>query len=157
MWKAQGWRIIVRVRLGVVDNRAALRLVQELSRALLFTAVITFWDPYLANSTPGPHIWLKWLEVGSQNSNTTVLLCTGDPEAPKLFPRETSRGFWRNQRLGSSDSKKGEGEKEDPLDSATREGGCSALRWPPWAGGGEVAVGGAPSGAALSSSCKYLM
>lgn len=70
MWKAQAWRIIVKVRLAsrgldVVDSRDALRLVQELSRALLLIAFITSWDPYLAISTPGPQVWLKWVEVGS--------------------------------------------------------------------------------------------
>lgn len=142
----------------MVDSRASLRLVQELSRALLLTADISSWDPYLAISTPGPHIWLKWVEVGSQTSNTTVL-CPAQmtQKPPKLFPRGASPGLWPDQRLGSSDSKKGDEEKGDPLDSATKEEGCGTLLWPVWAGGGEVAGGGAPSGVALNSSCRYLM
>lgn len=105
---------------AVVDNRDTLRPVQELSRAQLLIVLPTFWDPYLALSTSGPHI--------SQTSNFTILPDTEDPEAPVLFPRGTSQGLWPDQRLGSSDSKKGEEEKEeDPLDLATRDWGCGAL------------------------------
>lgn len=97
-------------------------------------------------------------QVGAQTLNITILPGTDDPETPILIPRGTSRGLWPDQRLGSSDSKKGDGEKgEDPLDSVTRKGGCGELPWPVRTGGGEVAAGGSPPSAALSSSCKYLM
>lgn len=138
--------------LGVVDSRDKLWPVQELSRALLLPAVITSWDPYLAIST-GPRVWLNWVEVGSWTWNIHLAQMSQKP--PSCFLEGQVKG--PDQRLGSSDSKKGEEEKEDPLDWVTREGGCGALPWPAWAGGGEVVVGGAPSGAALSSSCKYLM
>lgn len=60
------------------------------------------------------------------------------------------------QWLDSSDSKNGEEEKqEDSHDSGTREPGARASRSPGQSGG--EAEGGAPSGAALSSSCRYLI
>lgn len=145
--------------LGGQQSHAEANQVRELSWTPLLTALTTSWDPHLAVSTRGLHIWPKWVEMGAQTLNITILPGTNVPETPILIPRGTSRGLWPNQRLDSSDSKKGDGEKgEDPLDSVTRKGGCGELPWPVRTGGGEVAAGGSPpSGAALSSSCKYLM
>lgn len=74
------------------------------------------------------------------------------PTGPFRSPRQPRSDQW----LDSSDSKKSEEEKQEASDdSGTREAGPRASPSPGQSGG--EPAGCEPSGAALSSSCRYLM
>lgn len=108
----------------------------------------------------GRRRWWRWGREGvaadlqvSGPRHTRVTLSpqaavgSGTPRGP-LSPGRPRPGQW----LASSDSNCGEEEKREAWDaSGARAGGASPGRW------GRAPAGGAPSGAALSSSCRCLM